>query len=69
MNDAGVSPVILIKEFAHMGRIMSEQDGQWRRFKISTRFNGIKTRVIKVPITGDPGTVLGTVLGTEKASK
>lgn len=69
MTDAGFSPDKLFKEFANMGRIMSEQEGQWRRFKISTRFNGIKTRVIKVPITGDPGAVLGTVLGAEKASK
>lgn len=50
MVEAGFSPDKLFKEFANMGRIISEQDGQWRRFKMQMRWNGAKVRVIKIPI-------------------
>ena len=76
MVEAGFSPDKLLKEFANMGRIASEQDGIKRRFRILTRFNGVRTRVIKIPVnlsddlfSGDVVTGVVTGVVTEKARK
>ncbi|MBP2629863.1 MAG: hypothetical protein H6Q70_491 [Firmicutes bacterium] len=48
LQDAGFSPDKLLREFANKGRIATESDGEKRRFKVLIRYNGRRTRVIKI---------------------
>lgn len=48
LTDAGFSPDKLMREFANKGRIATETDGGKRRFKVQMKYNGRKTRVIKI---------------------
>lgn len=50
MQNVGLSVDKLLKEFANTGKILTEADGAKRRFKILTRHNGTRCRVIKIPI-------------------
>lgn len=48
LQDAGFSPDKLLREFANKNRIVTENDGEKRRFKVQVKYNGRKTRVIKI---------------------
>lgn len=48
LQDAGFSPDKLLREFANKGRIATESEGERRRFKVQVKYNGRKTRVIKI---------------------